>query len=253
MGLGNEHQLETPMRDGLTDFETASNEIKESKEHVDLLAEAGILDSQGEELASCISHSVCGLVMLLTLFKLDDWFPEKYHASIVIYVVCACVLFFMSSFYHMPLWMKRPKKKLFLQKCDMTSIFFLIMGSYVPFCIHIINPRVIGLTLFTVIVVLSIIGIFAVFFKLFSFKGFVYLYLVLGWLSFAALKYIYDGVGSSWLILGVIFMAGISYSVGTWFLTNEDMNYSHLIWHVFIAFGVGLFYLSYYMAFQNIK
>jgi hemolysin III len=66
-------------------------------------------------------------------------------------------------------------------------------------------------------------------------------YLLMGWLPIIVMPHFFDcfGVaGVAWMVAG-----GLSYSVGTWFLMNDERRrYYHAIWHLLTMLGSACHY-----------
>ena len=72
--------------------------------------------------------SVAGLATLVTMGALEG---DPYKVvSFAVYGAMLFVLYAISTLYH---WVRSPRVKAVLQKCDHSAIYLLIAGSYTPF------------------------------------------------------------------------------------------------------------------------
>jgi len=127
-----------------------------------------------------------------------------------------------------------PPAKSVLQKMDHMAIYFLIAGSYTPFCLVSLRPTHPGLgwTIFGVEWAAVIAGVLFKArttgrFKIVSTLA----YVTMGWMAiiaFVPLIHSLRGMGTMWLILG-----GGLYSLGTIFYVLDSLPFAHMIWHLF--------------------
>ena len=114
----------------------------------------------GEEIFNSVSHgagaalSVGGTVLLIVM--------SAAHGSglalgcSIVYGVSLIVLYTMSTLYHA---ITQPKVKEILRIFDHTSIFFLIAGSYTPFCLIALRGNERGLAVVIAVWACAVLGI----------------------------------------------------------------------------------------------
>lgn len=152
--------------------------------------------------------------------------------SVIVYGSTLVLLYAISTIYHStPGRLKRTMRKL-----DHLSIYFLIAGSYTPFCLITLRGAW-GWSLFGVVWSLAAIGIFV---EIFQKAGprilSVVLYAVMGWAVLAAIKPLLTHLGPAgffWLAGG-----GVLYTLGIVFYAfDKRFRHWHGIWHLFVLAG----------------
>ena len=152
-----------------------------------------------------------------------------------IFGVSAIFLYAISSAYHAVSY--EPAKQV-LHKMDHMAIFFLIAGSYTPFCLVTLRQThpALAWTIFGVEWGAAVVGTV---FKAFTTGRFRYIstaaYVVMGWAALAAIAPLVrslTGLGTMWLVLG-----GALYTVGSGFYLWKRLPYSHMVWHLFVLTG----------------
>ena len=197
--------------------------------------------TSGEEVANAVTHVVgshLGAAMLALLVwqgaSSDVCVPWKV-TSAAIFGFSTILLYAVSSAYHAVVYL--PAKRV-LHVMDHMAIYFLIAGTYTPFCLVTLRPEHPGLawTIFGVEWGAALAGIF---FKLRTTGRFRYLstsaYVVMGWVAVCAIVPLVRslrGLGTMWLSLG-----GGLYTVGCLFYLWKSLPYSHMVWHLFVLAG----------------
>ncbi len=164
-------------------------------------------------------------------------------------------LFTASAVYHLPDVNK--KTKLFLKRIDHIMIYFLIAGSYTPFCLIPLK----GAWGWSILSVIWIIAFAGIAFKIFFIHAprwlSTLLYLLMGWMCIIAIYPLIKTMpscGIFWLAAG-----GIFYSVGAVIYAIKKPNPLpgifgfHEIWHLFVIAGSICHYLVMYLCIMNIK
>lgn len=160
---------------------------------------------------------VCGIV-LVSLAATRPGVASV--VSCAIYSVTVCALFGTSALYHRRVWSQRGYQ--LMRRLDHSMIFFLIAGTYTPFCALLLPP---GKATTLLIIVWA--GAFA---------GVVTkmvwphaprwvsapLYLGLGWVAVAVLPDILHNGGVTTLVL--LAVGGVAYSVGAFFYALRRPN-----------------------------
>lgn len=201
-------------------------------------------DARHEEMANAVTHgigallAVAALVLLAVFSSLygNAW----YITGFSIFGSTLVVLYVMSTLYHA---FARQNLKTLFRKFDHMSIFFLIAGTYTPFCLTILNGWL-GWTIFGVVWGCAVVGVVVKAFstgkaELIS----TVLYVVMGWAIVFFIRPVYNSLsfyGFVYLLAG-----GISYTVGVYFfMKDKDMKYSHSIWHLFVLCGSAFHFFS---------
>ena len=197
--------------------------------------------SSGEEIANAVTHVVgshLGAAMLALLVwqgVLSGMDVAWKVTSGAIFGASMILLYAISSAYHTVTY--QPAKHI-LQKMDHMAIYFLIAGSYTPFCLVSLRPDhpVLAWTIFGVEWGAAIIGIV---FKAWTAGKFKFVstvaYVVMGWMAIMAIMpliHALHGLGTMWLMVG-----GGLYTLGSIFYMLDSLPYAHMIWHLFVLAG----------------
>ncbi|HCM90133.1 MULTISPECIES: hemolysin III family protein [Vagococcus] len=198
------------------------------------------------EVFNAITHgigtglSIAGLVLLI--IKGAQMGSPIRIVSYSIFGASMILLFLFSTLFHSLIFTKA--KKVF-QVFDHSSIYLLIAGSYTPFCLVTIQGWL-GWTLFGIVWSIAIAGI--VFKSLWlqkRGKTDVVLYIIMGWICLIAIKPLYIGLGSTGFLL--LFLGGVSYTVGAIFYSMKNVKFMHVVWHLFVMLGAIFIYFSIYL------
>ena len=156
-----------------------------------------------------------------------------------VYGVTLILLHTSSTFYHGTVDTKT--KKIF-RLMDQSCIYLLIAGTYTP--IALINLYgVFGLSIFTAIWSLSILGIYLKIKNIQPFPHFeLFLCLFMGWFALIGIKELMNTMDMNGMIL--IFTGGLLFSIGVLFYISERIRYGHAIWHLFYISGCICHYFS---------
>ena len=204
-------------------------------------------DSPREEIANSVTHGLGALLSLLALFAMQGKLHQSENTPLTAIIGCAIygiamfLTYASSSIYH---YVKPSNLKRGLRIMDHVNIYFLIAGTYTPFCLVISPKRGVPL----LILVWSIV-ILGVLFKLFFWgrlKPFhTLIYLAMGWIIVFYIKDIRTVLppeSGVWILGG-----GLSYTVGTLFYASKKIPYYHAIWHLFVVAGSGFFWGGIYL------
>ena len=198
----------------------------------------------GEEIANSVTHgvgliaSIVGLVFLILRAVI---YGNIYSViSGAIYGASLIILYFSSTFYH-AIGNKNILAKKVFRAFDHCSIFFLITGSYAPFCLVKLDKKI-GWILFSFNILLSVIGITLNLINIKKFhKASLIFYLLMGWSIIFAGKQIINLLNFRALLL--LLIGGICYSLGIIFYVMTKPRYMHMVWHFFVLCGSVLHYL----------
>lgn len=197
--------------------------------------------TSGEEVANAVTH-VVGSHLGAAMLALLVWQGAVSGVDVAwkatsgaIFGVSAIFLYAISSAYHAVSY--EPAKQV-LHKMDHMAIFFLIAGSYTPFCLVTLRQThpALAWTIFGVEWGAAVVGTV---FKAFTTGRFRYIstaaYVVMGWAALAAIAPLIrslTGLGAMWLALG-----GALYTAGCGFYLWKRLPYSHMVWHLFVLAG----------------
>lgn len=198
------------------------------------------------EVFNAITHgigtglSIAGLVLLI-IKGAQTGSPIKI-VSYAIFGASMVLLFLFSTLFHSFIFTKA--KKVF-QVFDHSSIYLLIAGSYTPFCLITIQGWL-GWTLFAIVWSIAIAGVvFKSIWLQKRGKTDVILYVVMGWICLLAIKPLYIGLGTTGFLL--LFLGGVSYTVGAFFYSMKNVKFMHVVWHLFVMLGAIFIFFSIYL------
>jgi len=175
--------------------------------------------------------SVAGVATLVTMAAMERD-PYKI-VSFAVYGAMLLVLYTISTLYH---WVRSPRAKAVLQKCDHSAIYLLIAGSYTPFTLVTLRGPW-GWSLFGVSWGLAALGIVQELTLGRRTRSVsMVLYVLMGWLALVAIHPLVSALppaGTAWLLAG-----GVIYSAGIYFFINDErIQHGHGIWHLFVLAG----------------
>lgn len=199
------------------------------------------VQSSGEEIANTVTH-VVGSHLGAAMLALLVWAAVESASDVAwkvtsgsIFGFCMILLYAISSSYHAVAY--EPAKKV-LHVMDHMAIYFLIAGSYTPFCLVTLRPDhpFLAWSIFGIEWTATLVGIL---FKVFTTGKFrivsTVAYVLMGWVALAAIAPLVkalSGLGTMWLTLG-----GALYTLGCVFYLWKALPYSHMIWHIFVLAG----------------
>ena len=197
--------------------------------------------TNGEEIANTVTH-VVGSHLGAAMLALLVWQGAASGADVAwkvtsgaVFGACMILLYAVSSAYHATTY--EPAKRV-LHVMDHMAIYFLIAGSYTPFCLVTLRPEnpALAWSIFGVEWGAALLGVF---FKIRTTGRFRYLstsaYVVMGWVALAAIVPLVrslEGLGTMWLATG-----GGLYTLGCVFYLWKSLPYAHMVWHLFVLAG----------------
>ncbi len=197
--------------------------------------------TNGEEVANAVTH-VVGSHLGAAMLALLVWKGAASGVDVAwkatsgaVFGFSMILLYSVSSAYHAVSY--RPAKRV-LHVMDHMAIYFLIAGSYTPFCLVSLRPEhpVLAWSIFGVEWGMALVGIVS---KVWTTGRFRYVstsaYVVMGWVALAAIAPLVralDGMGTMWLATG-----GGLYTLGCVFYLWKSLPYSHMVWHLFVLAG----------------
>ena len=197
--------------------------------------------TRGEELFNMISHivgSALGVAVLVLCVVSAALRGDIYGiVSGAVFGACMILLYTVSSIYHG--LSPRTKAKRVLRVLDHCAIYFLIAGTYTPYClcaIREVDPRL-GQAYFALIWGLAMLGTTLCVLDMHRFRAVsMILYLSMGWcvmLSFDVLCRALAPQGIALLLAG-----GVVYTLGViLFGLGRFVPYMHSVFHLFVLAG----------------
>ena len=198
---------------------------------------------KGEEIANAITHGI-GVVLSISALTMLIIFASLYGSamhivSFTIYGITMVLLYTSSTLVHS---FPAGKVKDLFEIVDHSSIYLFIAGTYTPFVLLALPPKL-GWTLFGVVWGIAIGGVI---FKAFFTKKFLFastlIYIVMGWIIVFAWEPLVEVLPMTGLIL--LITGGVLYTVGTIFYVWRGFPYHHMIWHLFVLAGSVVHFLS---------
>lgn len=192
--------------------------------------------SLGEEIANAISHGLGTLLAIAGTPVLIVWAAKHGDALSVVsaslYGASLILLYLFSTLYHS---ITNRSGKRVLQVFDHSSIFILILGTYIPVTLGLLRGWL-GWTLFGINAAVAVLGITlnAVSVRRFH-KLSLVLYLLSGWSVLPAIKPVAALLDLPGFIL--VLAGGLFYTIGVIFYRREEVRYMHLVWHLFVLAG----------------
>ena len=197
--------------------------------------------TSGEEVANAVTH-VVGSHLGAAMLALLAWQGAQSGVDVAwkvtsgaVFGFCMILLYSISSAYHAVMY--RPAKAV-LHVMDHMSIYFLIAGSYTPFCLVTLRPEhpALAWTIFGIEWGATLVGVLV---KVWTTGRFRFVstmaYVVMGWMAILAIVPLVrelHGLGTMWLVLG-----GGLYTVGCVFYLWKSLPYAHMVWHLFVLAG----------------
>lgn len=192
----------------------------------------------GEEVANTVihvvgSHLAAAMTVLLIWQAVDSGVMLGWKiVAASIFGASMVLLYSISSAYHAVMY---PPAKRVLHVMDHMAIYFLIAGSYTPFCFVTLRPEhpALAWTIFGIEWGATFIGVWVKVFTTGRFRVISTLaYIVMGWMALVAIVPLVKalhGLGTMWLALG-----GVLYTLGCIFYLWKRLPYGHAVWHLFV-------------------
>ncbi len=188
-----------------------------------------------EEKLNVWSHLfgvVLGLTGLFMLIMKGITNGALHTVSYSIYGASMVILFTASTLYHAS---QKPELRRKLKIFDHVAIYFLIAGTYTPYCLLVLKGTW-GWSIFGIVWGIGIAGMIL---KLFYTGRFslasTISYILMGWTVIIAIKPLiqsHSSTGLFWLGLG-----GFFYTTGAVFYSIKKLPFNHAIFHFFVLAG----------------
>lgn len=198
--------------------------------------------SRSEYISDAVVH-VSGLTLALVAAPIlvtltAVWTGEtRTITAVSVYCVCLVAMLLCSALYNMTKdtdWNDR------LRRLDQSAIYMKIAGTYTPFLILTsTSPGWILALIWTVAIAGAALIIFA---RQHILYLAIVLYLALGW---SGVIFWNDALGGlSPTSLGLVFVAGVTYTLGVPFLIWDRLPHHVAIWHVFVLVATAAAYAA---------
>ncbi len=206
--------------------------------------------TRAEEIFNMVTHIVGG--GFAAIFSVLAVLRSSLHAdpyAIVassIYGIAMLVLYTMSSIYH-GLPAEKLGKRVF-QVIDHCSVFFLIAGTYTPYCLvtlREVSPAL-GWTYFGLVWLITAVAVTLNAIDLKKFEKFSNICtLALGWIIVMRIRTLWQAIDPVGFLL--VLAGGIAYTIGAIIYVNGHRHrFMHSIFHLFVLLGTVLQFFSIY-------
>lgn len=192
-----------------------------------------------------VIFSLVGGIFLLikASYTGDAW---RIVASAV-FMFSLLVLYTISSVYH---GLYRNNGKRVLRVLDHDMVFFLIMGTYTPYCLVTLREYSPGwgYSIWGIVMVLGIVGIVLNSCNIKKFFIFSMVdYLLMGWCVIISMYPLLMSLGW-WMGTFLLLMGGVSYTVGAvlYAVGKKKSPWFHTVFHFFVLLGTILMFFSIY-------
>lgn len=190
----------------------------------------------GEEIANAISHgtgaalAAAGTVIMIVRAAMLSSPMSVVSASL--FGASLIILYTFSALYHS---ITNDTGKRVLRIFDHCSIFLLILGSYIPISLCLVQGAF-GWVLFGINSLCAIVGITLNAINLERWKKLsMVLYIVMGWSIIMSVKTVISVMEPAGLTL--LAAGGVLYTLGIMFYKMKNVKYMHFIWHLFVLGG----------------
>lgn len=164
-----------------------------------------------------------------------------------VFMFSLLVLYTISSVYH---GLYRNNGKRVLRVLDHDMVFFLIMGTYTPYCLVTLREYSPGwgYSIWGIVMVLGIVGIVLNSCNIKKFFIFSMVdYLLMGWCVIISMYPLLMSLGW-WMGTFLLLMGGLSYTVGAvlYAVGKKKSPWFHTVFHFFVLLGTILMFFSIY-------
>ncbi len=164
-----------------------------------------------------------------------------------VFMFSLLVLYTISSVYH---GLYRNNGKRVLRVLDHDMVFFLIMGTYTPYCLVTLREYSPGwgYSIWGIVMVLGIVGIVLNSCNIKKFFIFSMVdYLLMGWCVIISMYPLLMSLGW-WMGTFLLLMGGVSYTVGAvlYAVGKKKSPWFHTVFHFFVLIGTILMFFSIY-------
>ena len=200
------------------------------------------------EPVNSLTHWVGAILALVGLIALliVGWGTPAKAISLVIYGVSLVFLFSASATYHM-VRVKDKALEIF-RKVDHAAIYFLIAGTYTPFCVNAFE----GFWKWGMLSIIWSLAVIGILVKVFYIRAPRWLnagiYVIMGWISVGAAGQMLAALPAwvlTWLIIG-----GVIYTLGAVVYITKIFNFKpgvfgfHEMWHIFVLLAAAAHFVA---------
>lgn len=205
--------------------------------------------TRGEEIMNMVTHIVGGALGVIALIYCSIKAIKSEIATNILgavtYGVSMVTLYTMSSVYH---GLRVGTGKKVFQVIDHCTIYFLIIGTYVPIMLTAFLPRYphIAWTLLSLELILGILATVLTAIDLKKYNVFSMIcYIFMGWCLIFFIKPTLDVLTTGGFLL--ILSGGIAYTIGAFlFGIGATVHWMHAVFHIFVVLGSILHFLGIY-------
>jgi hemolysin III len=186
--------------------------------------------------------ALIGLIVLLIV----GWGTPTKVISLLVYGISLIFLFSASATYHM-VQVKERALEIF-RKIDHAAIYFLIAGTYTPFCVNAFS----GFWKWGMLSIIWSLALIGIVVKVFYIRAPRWLnagiYLLMGWLCIAAIGQMLTAL-PVWVLLWLI-AGGLFYTFGAIVYITRIFNFVpgvfgfHEIWHIFVMLAAAAHFVA---------
>lgn len=186
--------------------------------------------------------ALAGLVALLVV----GWGTPVKIISLSIYGISLIAMFSASATYHMV--RVRDKALEIFRKVDHAAIYFLIAGTYTPFCVNAFE----GFWKWGLLGVVWSLALIGIIVKVYYIRAPRWLnagiYIVMGWLSVSAAGQFLVAL-PAW-VLGWLIAGGVMYTLGAVVYITKIFNFKpgvfgfHEMWHIFVLLAATAHFIA---------
>jgi hemolysin III len=186
--------------------------------------------------------ALIGLIVLLVV----GWGAPARVISLLIYGVSLIVLFSASAMYHM-VQVKERALEIF-RKIDHAAIYFLIAGTYTPFCVNAFS----GFWKWGMLSIIWSLALIGILVKVFYIRAPRWLnagiYLIMGWLCIAAIGQMLSTL-PVWVMIWLI-AGGLIYTFGAIVYITRIFNFVpgvfgfHEMWHILVMLAAAAHFVA---------
>lgn len=199
-----------------------------------------------EEVANTWTHAlgiVLGMLGTALLIRKTPELQLDKVGSFLVFGSSIILLYGASTAYHA---VKSVQRKLLYKKLDHIAIYFLIAGTFTPFCWVVLREEPLGMNVLIGVWVIAIAGtVFKIFYtgKLEALS--LISYLGMGWLGFTLFSRLSDLISAD--AVNLMLYGGLCYTGGVVFYLMRKLKYHHAIWHVFVLGGTTFHFAAVYL------
>ena len=202
--------------------------------------------SAEEELANAWTHGIGAVLAIVgTVFLLLETpanATEK-QVGFLVFGLSMVLLYAASTAYHS---VKSQQRKSLYKKLDHIAIYFLIAGTFTPFCWVVLREEALGINVLIAVWAIAFAGtIFKIFFtgklevlSLISYLG-------MGWLGFTLFSRLSELISPE--AVNLMLYGGLCYTGGVVFYLMRKLKYHHAIWHIFVMGGTAFHFAAVYL------